>query len=265
MNHDDCIDSASCEAVGADASIPAIHNLAYRMQQENPKSLSNAPDWDKCRLRATLTIRHGVMLAHNIAPSGLAYDRLNKAGDPRIAGFRSDCRTANSWIGIPNGLEPTDEITRTGQKERLNQRVPTVDFVRWAMQYIDNANMTAEFKALASTVPTTKQADEDTAWHRAIQRLQEGIPATRTSDVTKRLQSMAKVVLAFAMTKYDLEIVDGALRVPGATAGFQNLTGDAGFRPMDSGTTNDVLTLAIALVGIDEVKTAQKKRIPKLS
>jgi hypothetical protein len=219
------------------------------------------PDWNEWRKRPTVSVRDGVRLAHNIKPDSDVWAKLKDAVDPRVPLVGSACRTASLSMGIDPRLSPREPLAER-QRDRLRQKVSTHQFVAWAVQTIDNPHMAPEFRALMTRIPAPglpKDTATD-AWNRSIEILCAKYPLKTATAVTKRLQSVAKLLVAVAVSKYELELTEAGERFEGTLAALERVTDDAGFKAMDTETISDALSLAVDLVGREKVVMALASR-----
>lgn len=220
------------------------------------------PVWNDWRRRPTISVQDGVRLAHNIKPSSEVWKTLKDAADPRVPLVGSACRTASLSMATDPRLWPIREPLAERQRHRLRQKVGIHSFATWAIETIDNPHMSPEFRALATAIQAPRSPKDTDAdpWDRSIEILRTKYPLETPTAVTKRLQSVAKLLVAVAVDKYGLEVTEAGEKFNGTLAAFQRVTGDAGFKATDSDTISDALSLAVDLVGREKVVTAMSNR-----
>jgi hypothetical protein len=159
-------------------------------------------------------------------------------------------------------LKPLDGPLAKTEAGRLRQTVSLPKFVSWAVETIGNPNMPPEFRALmvAPSEPASPSERGPDPWERSLEILRANYPLETPGAVTKRLQSVAKLLVAVALDKYRLEVTKAGESFDGTLAALSRTTSDAGFKPMDEDTISDALSLAVDLVKRDVVLTAMGNR-----
>ena len=222
----------------------------------------HAPDWSTWQKRPTISVRDGVRLAHDIRPNAGVWKKLKEVADPRVSLVGSDCRTASLSMDTDSRLKPINEDLAQRQSDRLRQKVDIRRFAAWAVETIDNPHMTPEFLALAAPigVPSAPNGNHVDPWDRSIEILRMKYPLETPGAVTKRLQSVARLLVSIAVDKYRLDVSEAGEQSHGTVAAFERITGDAGFGQMDGETISAALSLAVDLAGREKVLKAIAKR-----
>lgn len=223
------------------------------------------PDWSEWRKRPTISVRDGVQLAHNVRPSSDVWEKLKGADDPRVPLVGSAYRTASLSMATDPRLTPIAAPLAERQRDRLRQKVDIHSFAAWAVDTIDSPFMSPEFRALVLVPITPKSSSEEgpDAWDRSIEILRKKYPSERPEAVTRRLQSMARMLIAVAVDRHGLEVDRLGERSRGTIAAFEGFTANAGFAQMDGDVITGALSLAVDLVGRERVMNAVAKRAAK--
>ena len=228
-------------------------------------AISDTPDWTTWDKRPAVSVRDGVLLAHNIRPDARVWATVRNAGDPRVGNVGTACKTASLSMDIDPRLKPINAVVKERQQDRLRQKVDIRKFAAWAVEAIDNPFMCPEFRALVTVMPTPASSSEDgpDAWARSIEILRERYPMERPDGVTRRLQSVARMLVAVAVDQHGLEVDKCGETSNGTIAAFERFTADAGFAQMEGDVVTGALSLAVDLVGRERVLKALAKRAVK--